>query len=254
MATLAGLRQAGLYVIGVSCALIVLEVAGHARSHSQVEVAVYMALRARGGDVHAGQREAGLAVIEGGIGPRSRVVAGGAGGGDSGLRVIGVGCALKILHVAGSTVGWSSGKLSVHVALGTGHGGVGAGQGKLGKGVVIESRRLPRGGGVAALAGLRESRLHMIRVCRLLEIGKMAAYASCGRARELASDVARGAIQGNVRSGERKPGNLQMVKLGAGPGVQAVALFAGGRKTGCHMIWTCGGLILFGMAGVTLGG
>ena len=155
MATLAGLRQAGLYVIGVSCALIVLEVAGHARSHSQVEVAVYMALRARGGDVHAGQREAGLAVIEGGIGPRSRVVAGGAGGGDSGLRVIGVGCALKILHVAGSTVGWSSGKLSVHVALGTGHGGVGAGQGKLGKGVVIESRRLPRGGGVAALAGLR---------------------------------------------------------------------------------------------------
>ena len=128
------------------------------------------------------------------------------------------------------------------------------GQRKLGKGVVIESRRLPGGGGVAALAGLRESRLHVIRVCRLLEIGKMAAYASGGRARELASDVTGGAIQRNVRSGQREAGHLQMVELGSRPGVHAVALFAGGRKPGRHMVRTRGGLILLGMAGVTLGG
>ena len=254
VATLAGLRQGGLQVIGVGGPLIVLEVARHASSHSQVEVSVDVTLRARSGDVHPGQRETGLAVVEGGIGPRSRVVARGAGSGNSGLRVVGVGGALEILHVAGRTIRRSAGKLSVHMALGAGHSGVGPGQGKLGKGVVIESGWLPGGGGVAALAGLRESRLHVIWVCRLLEIGEMAAYASGGRARELASDVARGAVQGNVRSGQRETGDLQMVKLGARPAIEAVALLAGSGEPGGHMIWTRGGLKLLGMAGIALGG
>lgn len=176
------------------------------------------------------------------------------GGGYPSLRVVRVGRTLKVLHVAGNTVGWSAGKLAIHVALGAGDGDVSTGQGKLGKGVVIESRGLPGGCGVAALACLRKSRLRVIRVSRFLEIGKVAAYASGGRASELASDMTGGAVQRNVGSGQGKAGHFQVVKLGAGPAIEAVTLFAGGGKPGRHMIWTCGGLIVLGMAGVALCG
>ena len=82
----------------------------------------------------------------------------------------------------------------------------------------------------------------------------MAADARGGRASELASDMTSGAIQGDMRSGQREACHLQVVELGARPGVHPVAPFAGGRKSGGHMIWTRGGLIILGMAGVTLGG
>lgn len=254
VATLAGLRQGGLHVIGVGGSLIVLEVAGHASSYRQAVVAVHMTLRAWGRDVHTGQRETSLAVIESGIGPRSRVVAAGAGGGNSGLRVVGVGGALEILHVAGCTIRRSAGELSVHMALGAGHSGVRPGQGKFGKGVVIESGRLPGGGGVTALARLREPCLHVIRVGCFLEVGKMAAYAGGGRARELASDVTGGAIQRNMRSRQCKAGDSQVVKRGARPAIETVTLFTGRGEPGGHVIWTRGGLILLSMAGVALGG
>ena len=220
VAALAGLRHARLYVIGVVRSLVVLEVARHAGGISQVVVPVDVTLRARSRHVRSGQRETGLAVIECGIGPRGRVVASSARGGDSGLRVIGVGRALKVFHVARNTVRGSAGKLAVHVALVAGDGHVGPGQRKLGKGVVIEGRGLPRRRGVATLASLRESGLHVVRVRRLLEVGKMAAHASCRRPGELASDVTSGAIQRNVRSRQREAGEFQMVKLGAQPAVR----------------------------------
>lgn len=69
VAALTGLRHAGLHVIGVGCSLVVLEVARDARRDSQVEVSIEVTLGAWRCDVHAGQREAGLAVIEGRIGP-----------------------------------------------------------------------------------------------------------------------------------------------------------------------------------------
>ena len=253
MATLTGLRHSSLHVIGVGCSLIVLEVARHARSDSEVEVSIDVTLGAWRCDVHAGQRETCLAVIESRICPRSCSVTGGTSGRYSGLHVIRIGGALKIFHVTGGAVCRSAGILSVHVTLGTGHRDVRTGQRKLGKGVVIESRRLPGGRGVAALACLRESSLHVIRVCRLLEIGKVTADASRGCTRELASDMAGGAVQRNVGAGQGEAGHFQVVELGAGPGVHPVTLFAGSRKTGRHMIWTRGGLILLGMAGVTLG-
>ena len=69
VATLAGLRHARLHVIRVGGSLVVLEVAKHASGDSKVEVAVDVTLCARRGEVYSSQREAGLAVIEGGIGP-----------------------------------------------------------------------------------------------------------------------------------------------------------------------------------------
>lgn len=69
MATLTGLRHSSLHVIGVGCSLIVLEMAGDARGNRKVEVSIHVTLRARGSDVHTGQWEASLAVIEGRIRP-----------------------------------------------------------------------------------------------------------------------------------------------------------------------------------------
>jgi hypothetical protein len=69
VAACASLRHARLYVIRVGGSLIVLEMTRHASGDSEVEVSVDMALCARRGDVNSGQRETGLAVIEGGIGP-----------------------------------------------------------------------------------------------------------------------------------------------------------------------------------------
>lgn len=181
-------------------------------------------------------------------------MAGGTSGWDSGLRVIGIGCALKVLHVAGNTIRRRAGKLAVYVALGAGDSGVRAGQRELGKGIVIEGCGLPRGGGMAALASLRKSCLHVIRVCRLLEIGEVASHAGCRCARELAPHVTGGAIQYDVRTGQREAGNFQMVKLGAQPGVHAMALLAGGGETSRHMTGACRRLILLGMTGIALRG
>lgn len=213
VAALAGLRHARLYVIRVVGSLVVLEVAGHAGGISQVVVPVDMTLRTLGSDVRSGQRKTGLGVVKRGVGPRGRIVTGSAGGRNSGLRVIGVGRALKVFHVARNAIRGSAGKLSIHVALVAADGHVRPGKGKLGEGVVIEGCGLPRRRGVATLTSLRESCLHMVRVGRLLEIGKMATHAGCGRPRKLASDVTGGAIQRNMRSGQREPGEFQMVKL-----------------------------------------
>jgi len=58
-----------LLVIGVSSALIVLQVAGHTGGVSDVIIAVDVALGAGGFGVHSGQRETGLGVIEDCVGP-----------------------------------------------------------------------------------------------------------------------------------------------------------------------------------------
>jgi hypothetical protein len=229
-------------------------VARHAGGIRQVVVSVDVTLGTWSGHVSAGQRKAGLAVIECGISPRRCGVAGGAGRGDSCLGVIGIGCPLKIFHVARDAVGGCAGKLAVHVALGTGDRHVGPGQREFSECTVVEGRRLPGRCGVATLASLRESGLHVIGVGRLLEIGEMTTHARCGRPGEFPSDVASVAIQRDVRSGQREAGKFQMVKLGVQPGIGAVTLFASGGKAGGYMAGSGGGLILLGMAGIALCG
>lgn len=100
MAVLAGLRESCLHVIGIGRGLVVSQMARHARSIRQVVVSVDVTLGTWSGHVSTGQREAGLAVIECGVSPRRRGVAGGAGRGYSGLCVIRIRGPLKIFHVA----------------------------------------------------------------------------------------------------------------------------------------------------------
>lgn len=133
-------------------------------------------------------------------------MAAGAGGGDSGLGVIGIRRPLEILHVARNAVRRSAGKLAVHVALGAGDGDVGPGQREFGERVVVEGRGLPGAGCVAALASLREACLHVVWIRRLLKIGEMAAHAGRGRSGKLPAYVAGGAIQRNMGPRQREAG------------------------------------------------
>ncbi len=252
MAVLASLWESCLHVIGIGRRLVAGQVARHAGGVGQVVVSVHVALGTLRGHVGPGQREAGLAVIECGISPRRRRVAGSAGGRDSCLGVIGIRRSLEILHVARNTIRGCAGKLAVHVALGTGDSHVGSGQRELRECIVVERRGLPGRGRVATLARLRESGLYMVRIRCLLEIGEMTSNARRGRSGEFPSDVASIAIQRNVGSGQRESGKFQVVELGVKPGVDAVALFASGGKAGGHVTWTRGRLILLGMAGIAL--
>lgn len=241
-------------MIRVGRRLVVGQVARHAGGIRQVVVSVDVTLGTLRGRVGAGQGEASLAVIECGISPRRRGVARSAGGGDSCLGVIGIRCPLKILHVARDTVGGSAGKLAVHVALGAGDSHMGPGQREFREGIVVKRRGLPGRRGVATLAGLRESGLHMVRIRCLLEIGEVTAHARCWRPGEFPSDVASVAIQRNVSTGQCEASELKMIKLGAQPGIGTMALFASGGKAGGHVTWTRGRLILLGMAGIALRG
>ncbi len=63
------LREPCLHVVRVARALKIFQVEGHARSVSQIVIAVDVALRARCRGVYSGQREAGAGVIEGGVAP-----------------------------------------------------------------------------------------------------------------------------------------------------------------------------------------
>lgn len=83
--------------------------------------------------------------------------------------MVGILCGLEILHVAGGAICPRHFEISSQVALRTLQGGVRARQGKSHK-RVIETRRLPCGGVVTLLAGLRNVRARMARVRGLLEI------------------------------------------------------------------------------------
>ena len=90
--------------------------------------------------------------------------------------------------------------VAIHMALRALHAGVCPGQWESGCGVV-ECRARPVGCGVALLAGLRESRLHMVRIGGAVEILYVAGCAIRGRPHELAVDMTLRARHANVGAG-----------------------------------------------------
>lgn len=106
-------------MVGISRALIVLQVARDASGIRQVVVAVHVALRALQRDVSPSQRKAGGRVIESGVRPGRRAVAGFASLRHSGLHVIGIGRPLVILQVARDARSVGQVVISVDVALRT---------------------------------------------------------------------------------------------------------------------------------------
>lgn len=202
----------------------------------QVVVPVHMALRALHAGVCSGEREARAAVVKRRIVPGTRVVALLAGRRESRLHVIWIGRAIEILHVARNAVGRGSHKLTVDMALSTGHVHVPTRQRELCERIVIESRRVPRAAVVAGLTCRRETGLRMRGIVRLVEVGEVAAHAACGRGVELSARVAGTAIQVRVRSDQGEPGELQVVEFRAHPVVHRVALLAGRREVERNVI------------------
>ena len=206
VALFASLCEARLHVIRIRRALEVFQMARYAG----IRADVVRALRAEGRvvtlpalqrGVSTRQRETRAVVIKRRIVPRGRVVALLAGSWQPTLYVVRIGCAIEVLHMAGSTIGRRAYELAINVAQIARNSRVRTGQRELGEGVVIERRRIPRARVVALLARGREVRLCVRRVVRLIEIREVASDASSRSSSKLAACVARVAIQTRVSPG-----------------------------------------------------
>ena len=128
MALRAGLREAGLHVVGLGGALEVFQVATDAGSvgAGQVVIVVDVTLHALHGRVRSRQRETRRRVIESCVIPAGRVVALGTGLREAGLYVVRLGGALEIFQVATDAGGIGAGQavVAVHMALRALHGRV----------------------------------------------------------------------------------------------------------------------------------
>ena len=234
VAEVARLRETCRHVAGIIGCVEIVQVAVHAGRAGDVVIAVDVALGALQRGVGAGKRKARRRMIKGSSGPGCRAVAYRAIGREAGSRVSRIICVLEISEVtrhagcAGQIV------IVVNVALGTRHRGVRAGQWESRR-RVIETRRLPRRGVMATLAGLRESLLHVVRVRRTLEILQVASYA--GRAGQIVIvvNVALGTRHSRMRAGQRKSRG-GVIKGCSRPGNRVVTLLAGLGKAAADVI------------------
>ena len=176
MAGLAGLREVRGDVVGVGGALLVLQMARHARRGGQVVVVVDVAVGAdsRGHKVQPGEREPRGGVVERRVQPGGRVVAGLTGLGEIRGDVVGVGGALIVLQVAGHAGRGGQVVVIVNVAVGADAGGheMQPGQ-RESRSRVVKGRIEPRSRVVAGLAGLREIRGDVVGVTGALIVLQM---------------------------------------------------------------------------------
>jgi len=170
-------------VAWVRCALVILQVAGHACGAAQSVVVVEVAIGAlpRRHGVQARQRKSGGGVIEFAVGPLHGVVALLARGGEAG---VGYWCCGAVVSGLVTTDARRAGDAVVVVdvtvaALPRRHS-VRASQREPGF-RVIECRRLPCRSVVAGFAGLGKSACHMVRVRGVLEILQVTRHASPAR-------------------------------------------------------------------------
>lgn len=227
--------------------------AGNAGSRREVVVAIHVTLGALHRDVGSGEGERRLGMIEGCRLPRGGGMADVALLRNAGREMVRIRGCLIILQVATDAGSRGQAEISADVTLLALQVGVTAGEGEPDR-IMIETRRLPGGGGMAVLASLRESQRNVIGIAGLLIIRQMAADAGCRSAFVPSARMARGAIQGGVHSGESKTGQLQMVEGRAEPGVDGMALLTLHRKIGGNMVRGGGLLICVLVAGVALDG
>lgn len=114
-------------MVRIGRALVVLLVTAITGCRQCGVVVVDMTVRARRGDMRAGQRECSVVVIESRRRPRGCVVADVAGLRESGRSMIRIGCAVVVLQVARSTSSAGQVVVSVYMTLSAWHAGVCAG-------------------------------------------------------------------------------------------------------------------------------
>ena len=238
MALLASLREVGLHVIGIGGALEILQVARHASRvrAGQVVVVVHVTLRALRRCMSARQGETGGRVVEVRSRPGGCVVALLAILREAARNVIRIRGPLVIVQMAGhaTRVRAVQRVVVVDVALRALQGRMRAGQRESGS-RVIEGRSIPGRRIVALRAGLREIRLHVIRLGRTLEILQVAGHA--GRAGQIvvAVHVTLRALNGGVRAGERESG-VVVIEGRRRPRGRVVALLASLRESAGNVI------------------
>lgn len=209
------LRESYCDVTWIVRALEVLQVAGNAGRGERCVLIVDVTRGTGHRGVLAGQRKFSSVVVERGARPVGGAVTQGAILRERRRNVIRIGGALHVLQVAGNARRAERRVLIVHVAGQTGHGGVFAGQRKLG-GVVVECRAGPIQGAMAERAVLRESRGGVVRICGRLKLFGVAVKASRAERRVLIVDVASCAGHGGVLAGQRELSRV-VVKSRAGP-------------------------------------
>lgn len=173
-------------------------------------------------------------VVKSGTRPSRRGVARLASGGESCSRVVRVRRILIVRLVTGVAVGGNRSVVVVHVAVGAGHCGMRARQRER-RVVVIERGGNPRGRGVAQVALLRESDLHVLRVSRALKLFQMASNAGRAIQTVVSADVALRTLQGNMGAGQGKAGGC-VVELAIHPKHRVMAAFASGGESSCHVV------------------
>ncbi len=206
MASLAGLRELCLHVVRIRRALIVLQVAGHARRGRQVVVAVHVALRAGQRLMRSGERKSYRAVVKSRRLPRGCVVAGLAGLGEGQRDVIGIRALLIVGQMTAHAVGGRAFKSSSRMAGIAVERGVGADQGKSRELQVVELGPEPVVHAVALLAAGRKTAADVVRFGGL-KVLRMARIALRWKSLELAHRgalVARSTIQGRMRTHQGK--------------------------------------------------
>ena len=100
---------------------------------------------------------------------------------------------------------------------------------------VIELCRLPRARVMAALASLRESLLHVVRIRRALEILQVAGDARGCRQIVISINVALAARHRSVCAGQREA-RRRVVKARSRPGRRVVALLTSLREAAAHVV------------------
>lgn len=116
MAGFAGYREIGRGMIGIGCRHIVIIMAGITVARRAGILSINMTGCAINADMGAGQGKIALIVIKGGRSPGAGCVTGFASQWKSQRGVIGIYCRYKIVIMAGITVSWSTGILSVDMA------------------------------------------------------------------------------------------------------------------------------------------
>lgn len=175
VANLALLREPRLRMVRRGRVIEIVQVAGDAGRRQSFVDPARMATGAADPDVASRKRKGRVVVIELRACPRGGCVAGIASVRKCCLNVIWICCGLEIPGMATGACACCERIVSIHVALGALQRGMCPGERKAG-GCVVEVG-IPRTGVVAALAGLRKSRLHVVGIGSRLEILEMARHA-----------------------------------------------------------------------------
>lgn len=211
-------------------------VAGVAIGRNGCVVAVCVALHAGHGEMCPGQRKGARRVIESGCGPAAGGMADAAIGGEAGSDVIGIRCSRESGLMAG-VAGRRRGCVAVvRMALRTRHGCMHTRQRIVCIERMVERSVEPVGRRMAKGAVLRQTKLCVGRIGCAQKILAVATIAGGRSPLVHIVDVAGGASQRGVGSGQRIAGVLQVIELGSYPTVHGVAALATGREPSGHMI------------------